>query len=471
VITTMTSLLEMIFMNSPKRSLIQLLQRQVEIILYVLMIQIVTISSSQAALLIKNKCDKITNINDCALMGGIEYFYIYDQIDSKTAIDFMLVSGQIPLNKPFPKVYLNSKGGNVLYARQIGRTLRQRSASVEGRDMISPEREPRCASACVEVAAGGVKRNFIQLQVHKGYLAKRIKGEVYKYSPMPESELKETSDYFAEMGIDHEIIDLINKTTEKEEWSYITYSDSEPLHEQKIFKLGFLMDQDVARNLFKLHQYGEQDDWTATYANHKLAEQGDPRAAYVLGHRYLYGVNGEEKNAQQALYWLQKAGERGEAGGFHMLGVIYDRDSEIVKQDLTKSTQFYRKAAELGFSGSQNNLSWAYYKGHGVKRNIPEAIYWATRAAEQGEPFAYSTLSEIRFEGNGFPVDDVETLKWTILALEQMPYGKAELGICKQFSILKKRMSQKDILKANLLAKNWKPLVDGGSTMRDKDDR
>jgi len=231
------------------------------------------------------------------------------------------------------------------------------------------------------------------------------------------------------------------------------------------------MDEDVAKSLYKLHQYGEQDDWTATHANHKLAEQGDARAAYVLGHRYLHGVNGEEKNSQQALNWFQKAGERGEAGGFHMLGVIYDRDSEVVKQDLTKSTQFYRKAAELGFSGSQNNLSWAYYKGHGVKRNVPEAIYWATRAAEQGEPFAYSTLSELRFEGNGFPTDDVETLKWTILALQGMPYGKAKLGICKQFDILTKRMSKEDILKANQLAKNWQPLVDGGSTMRDKDDR
>lgn len=458
-------------MNFLKTSLIKIPGKLFALLFYLLLIQIVIISSSNAALLIKNNCDKTTDIYDCAATGGITYFYIYDKIDSKTANEFMLISGQIPLNKPFPKVYLNSKGGNVLYARQIGRMLRLRSAYIEGRDMISPEREPRCASACVEVAAGGVKRNFIQLQVHKGYLAKRVKGEVYKYSPMPESEQRETSDYFAEMGIDPEIIDLINNTTEKNEWSHITYSDLKPLHEQKIFKLGFLMDEDVAKNLYQLHQYGEQDDWTASYANHKLAEQGDARAAYVLGHRYLHGVNGEEKNTQQALYWFQKAGELGEAGGFHMLGVIYYRDSEVVKQDLTKSTQFYRKAAELGFSGSQNNLSWAYYKGYGVKRNVSEAIYWATRAAEQGEPFAYSTLSELRFDGNGFLTDDVETLKWTILAMKGMPDGKAKLGISRQFDVLTKRMSKEDISKANLLAKNWQPLIDGGSTMRDKDDR
>ena len=441
------------------------------LLFWLLITQLVSISSCNAALLIKNKCKSDINVYDCALSGGIEYLYIYDHIDSKTATDFMLISAQIPVNESFPKVYLNSRGGNVFYARLIGRMLRLRSATVEGRDMISPEREPRCASACVEVAAGGVRRNFIQLQVHKGHLVKRIKGEIYKYSPMPESERKETSDYFSEMGIDREIVDLIDKTTEKKEWAYITYNSSKPLHDQKIYRLGFLMDEDIAKDLYKLHQFGEQDDWTATFANHKLAEQGDARAAYVLGHRYLFGVNGEEKDSRQALYWFQKAGELGEAGGFHMLGVIYDRDSEIVKQDLIRSTQFYREAAEMGFSGSQNNLSWAYYTGKGVKKNIPEAIYWATRAAEQGEPYAYSTLAELRFDGNGFPNNDIETLKWTLLALEGMPEGKAKIKMHKQLDVLSERMPAKDILLAKKLVAKWDPLVSGELTMRDKDDK
>lgn len=337
--------------------------------------------------------------------------------------------------------------------------------------MISPEREPRCASACVEIAAGGVKRNFIQLQVHKGHLAKRIKGERYKYLPMPEIEQIETSAYFAEMGIDHEIINLINNTTKENEWSFITYSGSKPLQDQKIFKLGFLMDEKIAKDLYKLHKYAEQDDWTATSAHHKLAEQGDAKSALILGQRYLYGIDGEEKDPQQALFWFEKAGDLGEARSFHMLGVIYDRDHEIVKQDLSKSTQYYRKAAELGFSGSKNNLAWAYYKGKGVRRNIPEAIYWATRAAEQGEPFAYSTLSELRFDGNGFPKNDIETFKWTILALQGMPDGQAKTGMNKQLDQLSKRMTKTDISYASLLAKNWQPLIDGGSTTKDRDDK
>jgi TPR repeat protein len=154
-----------------------------------------------------------------------------------------------------------------------------------------------------------------------------------------------------------------------------------------------------------------------------------------------------------------------------MLGVLYDQEPNVVKRNLRRSTEYYRKAAELGFSGSQNNLAWAYYKGRGVKKNVPEAIYWATRSAEQGEPFAYSTLSEIRYEGNGFPRDDVETLKWTMLALNSLPQGVAEQNIRKQSEALMHRMTREAIEKSKTLVKNWRPLVEGGLTMRDKDDK
>jgi hypothetical protein len=428
-------------------------------------------SSAHAALFIKTSCEKIVVIHECARTGGVEYFYIYDEIDAKTGMDMAMMSGAIPLNQPFPKVYINSHGGNVFYARQIGRILRLRSATIEQRDMISPEREARCASACVELAAGAVKRNLIQLQVHKGHIAKRIKGEIYKYYPMPETEMQEASNYFAEMGVDTQIIDLIKKTDEKHEWAFITYDPKKPLHEQLIYKLGYLSDENIAKDLHQLHKFGEQDDIFAGMALPNLASHGDAEAAYKLARRYLYGADGVDKNPKLALSWFQKAGELGNASGYHMLGVLYDQDPKVVKRDLRKSTEYYRKAAELGFSGSQNNLAWSYYKGKGVRKNVPEAIYWATRSAEQGEPFAYSTLSEIRYERNGFPQDDVETLKWTLLALNSLPPGDAKNSIYKQSKALMRRMTRGDIDRSYALVKNWRPLIEGGLTMRDKDDK
>jgi tetratricopeptide (TPR) repeat protein len=427
--------------------------------------------AAHAALLIKSPCTTKAWTHDCVQSSGIEYLYIYDEIDGKTALDLSLIAGQIPLNRPFPKVYLNSRGGNVFYARQIGRILRSRSASIEGRDMISPEREPRCASACVEVAAGGVIRNFIQLQVHKGYISKRIKGETYQHLPMPESEMEEEANYFSEMGIDRRLIDLIKATDEKHEWAFITYSDKKPLHEQLIYQLGFISDENIAKNLFRLHKFGEQDDIFSSIALRKLAEQGDGHSAYVLGHRYEYGLYGEEKNRKEAIFWFKKAGELGDADGYHVLGFLYDHDKDIVKGDLKKSTEYYRKAAEMGSAGSQNNLAWSYYKAKGVRKNVSEAIYWATRSAEQGEPFAYSTLAEIRFDGNGFPRDDIETLKWTLLAVKLLPDGSAKEGMRKQSKVLTHRMTDDNIREAEKRAANWRPLVQSDRVMRDVDDK
>lgn len=428
-------------------------------------------SKSHASILIKTNCHPNEQEHICIARGGIEFIYFYDEIDAPTYERFMYVASQVPLNRTFPKIYLNSRGGGPIFARQMGRVLRLREASVEGRDMISPEREPRCASACVELAAGGVRRNFVQIQVHKGHLVSRIKGEEYDYKPMPQEDLKAASDYFDEMGVDNEITRLIDKTSPEKEWVYIRYDAKKPLKDQMIYKLGFLMDENIGRDIEKLHWEGEQDDWNASIAYLKLAEKHDGKAAYNLGHRYLHGVDGEDQDYKKALHWFERAGEFGNPNGYHMLGVLYDHNDEVVKTDLKKSTTYYKKAAEMGFSGSQNNLAWAYYKGKGVERNVPEAIYWATRSAEQGEPFAYSTIAQIRFDGNGFPRDDVETLKWTLLTLMDLPNGKAKNELDRQAAVLRHRMSESEIKQATDLAHNWKPLKDGGSTMRDKDDK
>jgi tetratricopeptide (TPR) repeat protein len=426
---------------------------------------------ANAALVIKTNCYPNEHEHICLARGSIEYIYIYDEIDTPTYERFMDVASQVPLNKAFPKVYLNSRGGSPIYARQMGRVLRLRSATVEGRDMISPEREPRCASACVELAAGGARRNFVQLQVHKGYLIKRIKGEEYDYKPIPEEELIEAKNYFSEMGINSEIIELINSTSPDKEWVYIRYDAKKPLTEQKIYKLGFLIDESIGKDLEKLHWDGEQDDWSASIAYQKLAENGDGKAAFNLGHRFLYGLDGEDKDYQKAIDWFEKAGRLSDPSGYHMLGYLYDHNDEVVKTDLKKSIEYYKKAAEMGFSGSQNNLAWAYYKGKGINRNVPEAIYWATRSAEQGEPFAYSTLAQIRFDGNGFPKNDIETLKWTLLTLKEFPSGRAKKELEKQLIVLRSRMNEIQIKQATELADKWKPLKDGGPTMRDKNDK
>jgi TPR repeat protein len=426
---------------------------------------------SLAAVLIKNNCKNGNITAECVSNNGIDHIYIYDEIGGDTYLKFMDIASQIPINRPFPKVFLNSRGGDPDYARQIGRILRLRSAEVEGRDMIAPENEPHCSSACVEIAAGGVTRNFVRLEVHKGHLIHRIKGEKYDVKPMPDDSIRESKQYYAEMGIDPELGRLIDNTTTDNEWVEIKYEQSTPLKEQLIYKLGFLMNEETGNNLAKKFTKNSKDDWNAAISLRVLANGGDKDAAYILGYRQLWGVVGEKKDGLEAIKWFRKSAEMGNKKAYHMLGAIYAHDPDIIPTDLEVSTRYYHKAAELGFSGSQNNLAWSYYNGFGVTRSIPEAVYWATRSAEQGEPFAYSTLAEIRFDGNGFPQNDIETLKWTILAVGGLPEGGAKEKLRGIQAILEGRMSESDRKDAKRLASEWEPLKDGGSTMRDKDDK
>ena len=132
---------------------------------------------------------------------------------------------------------------------------------------------------------------------------------------------------------------------------------------------------------------------------------------------------------------------------------------------------YFRRAAELGFGGSQNNYGWHLYKGSGVKQNKAEAVFWIVRAAEQGEPFAYGSLCEIYGAGDVFSRNDVEGMKWCRLAAELMPLGKARDDAVIFLDRFARKMTDKQIAEANLRVDLWQPLVQTDGTLKDKGDK
>jgi TPR repeat protein len=82
----------------------------------------------------------------------------------------------------------------------------------------------------------------------------------------------------------------------------------------------------------------------------------------------------------------------------------------------------------LGLAASENNVGWHYYKGDGIKRSIPDAVFWITRSAEQGEPFAYGSLCEMYDAGDTFAKDNIEAYKWCKLAANEEPDGQVRSG-------------------------------------------
>lgn len=419
---------------------------------------------------IKTNCKKLKTDELCGAKGGIEFIYIYGEIDLNTARTIASTSGIIPLNKPFPKVYLNSRGGSSRYAKEIGRILRLRNAEVDSKDVFSPEKEPLCASACVEIAAGATKRNLFGIKVHRGSWVSRLKGDNYKYEIMSDSDMQQTYDYFKEMGMSDELIELV-KYSDAGEFISIPYHPDLSFKHQKLVQLGFRMKEPSDDELDKMKRSTEDYDVNATEAYLKQAKGGDKDAAYILGKRYLLGIEDEKQDINKGLQWLIKAADMRNPLACHLLGITYRDGLGSITKDLRRSFDYFLRGAKLGFSGSQNNVGWAYYKGNGTEMNLYDAVYWITKAAEQGEPFGYGSLAELRFREKIFASDDIETLKFYILAINSLPKGNSLNDDIRDMNALKKRMTSTQIATAERLAKEWQPIKDNGSTMRDKDDK
>jgi hypothetical protein len=425
--------------------------------------------SSHAAAYVKWECGNQKDHDLCARDGGVKYIYIYDEIDYQTSQAVDRVNGRIPLNRPFPIVYVNTPGGLIDEAMHIGRILRQRSARVEGMDMFHPENTPMCDSACVLLAAGATDRNLIEVGFHRGDISKRLKGERYAHAPMSDEQMAPMFDYLHEMGMKNDIANMIKNTPNDKMKEYYLSLD-EPFSQQEIVKLGFRSREPVGEErsrllkLTLLHDYGDEGLEAA-------ALSGDDEAAFTLGHRLFVGAHKYSKNIQKGLYFLEKSAELGNEHALHMLGVIYRDYSDQVTINYEKSFNYFLRGAKLGFGPSQNNLGWMYYKGEGTRKNISEAIYWLTKAVDRGEVFAYGSLGTVRLEGNGFIQDDIETYKLFKLAISKMPKGNARDDEQKRLEAVKARMSDAQISQAEALAKEWKPLKGVETVMRDKDDR
>ncbi len=425
-------------------------------------------SACWAGVYMNPDCRKSDDPERCMAEGSVEQIYIFDRIERRDFEAIAFFASQLPIEKPFPKVILNSAGGSIFPSIGIGRILRWRKASVETHDIFAPEKTPMCVSSCVLIAAGAVERNLDTIGVHSGYTKNRIKGEKYDYEDLDPEVTAIVNAYYLEMGIAPEIVE-IEKNTPFNKMTYFDFELEKPLEEQKIHQLGFRMRGSDARDVERI-SLREQKKQGTTGSLDDLASKNDPDAQYKMGFNLLHGVNGWRKNIHRGLAWLNKAADQGNVNALHLLGTTYSYGYEGVKIDKKKAYEYYLRAAKLGFGPSQNNLGWSYYKGDGVKKNLYEAIYWVTKATERGDYFSYGSLGAIRLQTDVFVRDDIETYMWLRMGTNKMPNGKAQDHDLKLLAKVKSRMTSSQIGIADRLANEWEPLKRAATQMRDKDD-
>ena len=406
---------------------------------------------------------------ECSKGKVVKAIYIYDRIDWQTETEIVKFDKELSAKQPFPKVYLNSLGGSIASAISIGRIFRRRKVEVWNKDYFDPAKHPICASACVIVAAGAVRRNLLLVGLHKSSTANRIKGEVYQRSEAGIKTRNTVFGYYREMGLPPGIEKII-KSLPYGKNKFITLDPLKPINSSNLYSLGLRMDEvnEYESGLLKK----DRRKITNFVDNLKSAvARGDSNAAYTIGESYLYGLRGVQKNIKRALTWYEIAGDLGNPRGYHFLGVLYTNGHDDIVQDHVKSFRFNYLAALNGFTASQNNLAWAYFKGRGTRKNLYKSLFWSTKAVEGGDPFSYGTLGTVMLSIDSFADDKAQIYKWLKMAVNELPDGEAKKEDNQRLSSLVSKMTPQEISQGNELIKLWKPSRDTGSRMRDPSDK
>ncbi|WP_447894187.1 tetratricopeptide repeat protein [Vreelandella sp. GE22] len=124
------------------------------------------------------------------------------------------------------------------------------------------------------------------------------------------------------------------------------------------------------------------DDWPQEALELMLpqAEAGDPEAMAALYYIYYYV---EEPDEEEALEWLDRAAEAGNAWAMHSLGKRARNDEDAYSSDterLEAAEVWFRRAAEAGYAPGMNDL--AVILSH--LGRYEEAWEWMLQASEAG---------------------------------------------------------------------------------------
>jgi len=386
--------------------------------------------------------------DDCLKSGKISYVVLYGQITSSDEETFNRLNHSISRGSQFPVVYLDSGGGSISSAIEIGRILRKNAATVKSGNPVLQLEYTKCSSACVIVAAGATQRFLVNIGLHSPSIKR-------KNMPRASAEaewLKLKHEYYEEMGIDP-LLSKIANTIPFDQMLDLTYDPTSVGKYQYIVQFGFYqgptMEEDDGSQLpieFKSREASSQTTEIAA-----LNGSSDALADLVYG--YMFGKGTKKPYEKLAVEWLKFGLEHRDKRSAHNLALYY------WPKNKAQSIQYYRQAAELGFAGSQNNLGWTYYKGDGVKKSVPDAVFWITKAAEQGETFAYGSLCQMYAAGNVFKRDNVQAFKWCNLALWDMSEGKTREETEKAMDVIKRRITVQERIIARLLVQDWTPLA------------
>lgn len=121
-----------------------------------------------------------------------------------------------------------------------------------------------------------------------------------------------------------------------------------------------------------------------------------------------------------------------------------------VRPDAAEAARSYRKAAEQGYAGAQNNLGLLYESGQGVEQDFAEAVKWYCKAAKQEVAEAQFNLAVAYAKGQGTAPDLIQAHFWFNLAAKE---GLVDAIPLREF--VAKSMTPAQVSDAKLRANRW----------------
>ena len=188
----------------------------------------------------------------------------------------------------------------------------------------------------------------------------------------------------------------------------------------------------------------------------QAANNGNPRAMYIMARYYQDGyevvkINKEKRNSwceraypykePLSMYgyaaWCLKDGsdeqksiyasifkdtkvlaESGDSIAQGIIGYMYDNGCGVA-QDKSAAVKWMMEAADQGYPYAQNYLGWMYNVGNGIDKDYVKAVEWYRKAAEQGYACGQFNLGVMYENGNGVDKDYGLAEEWYIKAAEQ----------------------------------------------------
>ena len=111
-----------------------------------------------------------------------------------------------------------------------------------------------------------------------------------------------------------------------------------------------------------------------------------------------------ERDTTQALFWLEKAAQQGQAEARALIGMIFF-DGVGVEKDYARARENFMEAAEEDQPSSQFGLGEIYYRGLGLEPNLELGADWYQKAADLGHPRAQIAIATIYRSGEGRAAD------------------------------------------------------------------